>query len=80
MFVCWAGGKRGHKGGRKQFTNPEQLKADIAKEKKEKEWRKQHGEEEDSSEEESGDEQEVKGAAGGARKKTGGRGEYINNH
>merc|ERR1711997_801796 len=39
------GGKRGHKGGRKQFSNPQALEAANAKAAKEKEWRRQRGEE-----------------------------------
>merc|ERR1712203_1247619 len=39
------GGKRGHKGGRKQFSNPQALEAAKAKEQKEKEWRRARGEE-----------------------------------
>merc|ERR1711988_1804219 len=38
------GGKRGHKGGRKQFSNPQALEAANAKAAKEKEWRRQRGE------------------------------------
>jgi len=46
------GGKRGHKGGTKRFTNPQQLAADREKEEKAKAWRRQRGEESSSSEEE----------------------------
>lgn len=46
------GGKRGHKGGNKRFTNPQQLEADKLKEEKAKAWRRQRGEESSSEEEE----------------------------
>ena len=46
------GGKRGHKGGSKRFTNPQQLEADRLKEEKAKAWRRQRGEESSSEEEE----------------------------
>lgn len=49
------GGKRGHKGGRRHFTDPRALEEAQAKEAKEKEWRKQRGE---LSESESGEEDE----------------------
>ena len=45
MFKIFSGGKRGHKGGRKQFSNPQALEAAKAKEQKEKEWRRARGEE-----------------------------------
>lgn len=45
------GGKRGHKGGSKRFTNPQQLEADRVKAEKEKAWRRQRGEESSSEEE-----------------------------
>ena len=51
------GGKRGHKGGRKQFSNPQALEAAKAKEAKEKEWRRQRGEDVSDSESE-GDEKD----------------------
>merc|ERR1711881_805044 len=38
------GGKRGHKGGRRSFTNPGALEAAKEKEEKEKAWRRQRGE------------------------------------
>merc|ERR1711874_400703 len=56
------GGKRGHKGGRKQFSNPQALEAAKAKEAKEKEWRRQRGEE--VSDTESEEERRPKGAEG----------------
>jgi len=66
------GGKRGHKGGRKQFTDPQALQRQKDKEEKE-EWRRKRGEdvddsdEEDSgSEESSGDEAGAKGGAAAA--------------
>ncbi|XP_074601261.1 uncharacterized protein LOC141855219 [Brevipalpus obovatus] len=43
---------RGHKGGAKQFTNPERLEERKEKEEKERAWRKKRGEVEDSSEDE----------------------------
>lgn len=53
----FSGGKRGHKGGRRHFTDPRALEEAQAKEAKEKEWRKQRGE---LSESESGEEDEEK--------------------
>ena len=76
-FKSFPGGKRGHKGGRKQFTDPQALERDRLKEQKEKEWRRRRGEDvddDDESEDESGSEEESKGAAGasaGASKKKG---------
>jgi len=49
------GGKRGHKGGRKQFSNPQALEAAKLKESKEKEWRKARGEEVSDTESEEDD-------------------------
>jgi len=49
------GGKRGHKGGRKQFSNPQALEAAKAKEQKEKEWRRARGEEISDTESEEDD-------------------------
>jgi len=46
------GGKRGHKGGTKRFTNPQALAAAKEKEEKEKAWRRARGEESSSEEEE----------------------------
>ena len=48
------GRTRGHKGGRKQFSNPDQIKDDMAKEEEKRLWREQHpdSESEESSEEE----------------------------
>ena len=43
---------RTHKGGRRQFTNPQEMVAKQEKEEKEREWRKRRGEIESSSEEE----------------------------
>lgn len=65
------GKSRGHKGGRKQFSNPDQIKQDLAKEEEKRLWREQHP---DSESEESEAEAEVKtrggrGARGGAKKK-----------
>lgn len=67
------GGKRGHKGGRKQFTNPQQLEMEKEKEEREKQWRRQRGEEsstdedkksgDESSSDESGSDVEFQGAA-----------------
>ena len=51
LFVLCLGGKRGHKGGSKRFTNPQQLEADRVKAEKEKAWRRQRGEESSSEEE-----------------------------
>ena len=36
------GRSRGHKGGRKQFSNPDQIKDDIAKEEEKRRWREAH--------------------------------------
>ena len=49
------GKTRGHKGGRKQFSNPDQIKDDMAKEEEKRLWREQHLDSsiEESSEEES---------------------------
>ena len=44
-YYLFLGGKRGHKGGRKQFSNPQALEASKLKEQKEKEWRRARGEE-----------------------------------
>lgn len=44
---------RGHKGGAKQFTNPERLEERKEKEQKEREWRKKRGEIDSSSDENS---------------------------
>eukprot|EP00096_Caligus_rogercresseyi_P003896 TRINITY_DN1773_c0_g1_i1.p1 TRINITY_DN1773_c0_g1~~TRINITY_DN1773_c0_g1_i1.p1 ORF type:complete len:196 (-),score=94.24 TRINITY_DN1773_c0_g1_i1:363-950(-) len=49
------GGKRGHKGGRRQFTNPQALEQQQIKLEKEKAWRKQRGEENSDDEEEEKD-------------------------
>ena len=48
------GKSRGHKGGRKQFSNPDQIKDDIAKEEERKRWREAHpdSDSEEESEEE----------------------------
>ena len=48
------GKTRGHKGGRKQFSNPDQIKDDIAKEQERKKWREAHP---DSDSEEESDEE-----------------------
>lgn len=55
------GRARGHKGGRKQYSNPDQIKEDLVKEEEKRAWRAAHP---DSSSEESEDE----GAAGGKKK------------
>ena len=52
IYTIITGGKRGHKGGSKRFTNPQQLAADKEKEEKAKAWRRQRGEESSSEEEE----------------------------
>merc|ERR1712042_12523 len=46
------GNKRSSKGGRRHFTNPDELKAQADKEEKRKAWRRQQGLESESSEEE----------------------------
>ena len=48
------GRSRGHKGGRKQFSNPDQIKDDIAKQEEKRRWREAHP---DSSSEESSEEE-----------------------
>ena len=53
-----AGGKRGHKGGRRSFTDPTALREAKLKEEKEKEWRRQRGDLESESEEEEKDDEE----------------------
>merc|ERR1712018_201738 len=58
------GGKRGHKGGRKQFSNPQALEAAKAKEAKEKEWRRQRGEVITDSEDAEDEDRKPKGAEG----------------
>ena len=44
FFNNFSGGKRGHKGGRRHFTDPNALKMAKEKEEKEKEWRRARGE------------------------------------
>ncbi|PVD37480.1 hypothetical protein C0Q70_00070 [Pomacea canaliculata] len=56
-------GKRSHKGQRRQFTEPEDLKAQAEKEERERQWRKQRGIESD-------EEQEGEGAADGTKEET----------
>ena len=51
------GKTRGHKGGRKQFSNPDQIKDDMAKEEEKRLWREQHP---DSESEESSEEEQAK--------------------
>ena len=46
------GRTRGHKGGRKQFSNPDQIKDDMAKEEEKRLWREQHPDSESESSEE----------------------------
>lgn len=58
------GRSRGHKGGRKQYSNPDQIKEDLQKAEEKKRWREQHP---DSSSEESEDEDPPRGAAGGKK-------------
>jgi hypothetical protein len=58
------GRSRGHKGGRKQFSNPDQIKEDLAKAEEKRRWREEHP---DSSSEESEDEAPTRGAAGGKK-------------
>ena len=54
------GRTRGHKGGRKQFSNPDQIKDDIAKEEERRKWREAHPD--SDSEEESEEEPPKQGA------------------
>jgi len=54
------GGKRGHKGGRRHFTDPQALKNAKDKEEKEKEWRRARGEIVESTDEEGSDEENDK--------------------
>jgi len=58
------GRSRGHKGGRKQFSNPDQIKEDLAKAEEKRKWRELHP---DSSSEESEDDEPVRGATGGKK-------------
>jgi hypothetical protein len=53
-----SGQKRGHKGGRRQFTNPQLIDKQKEKEEKEREWRRKRGEVDDDSDEEGSDEDE----------------------
>ena len=53
FHIFFSGGKRGHKGGRRSFTNPGALEAAKEKEEKEKAWRRQRGEIIESDEEDS---------------------------
>ena len=46
------GRTRGHKGGRKQFSNPDQIKDDMAKEEEKRLWREQHPDSDSESSEE----------------------------
>merc|ERR1712029_1027268 len=61
------GGKRGHKGGHRRFTDPQAIEQQRLKEEKEKEWRRQRGEEssEDEDEKESGSDSDSDGDDGG---------------
>ena len=78
LIFNYLGGKRGHKGGRKQFTDPQALQRQKDKEEKEKEWRRKRGEDvDDSDEEDSGSEEssgDEAGAKGGAAARPSGRG------
>lgn len=51
----------GHKGGRKIYTNPEELAARQAKEQKDREWRRKKGDDvtDDEDEDESGEDEET---------------------
>ena len=49
------GSKRSSKGGRRHFTNPDQIQAEMDKEEKKKAWRKQQGIESESSGDEEDD-------------------------
>ena len=66
MYELISGGKRGHKGGRRHFTDPQAIEQQRLKEEKEKAWRKQRGEESSEDEdEESGSGSESDGDDGG---------------
>ena len=66
MYELIPGGKRGHKGGRRHFTDPQAIEQQRLKEEKEKAWRKQRGEESSEDEdEESGSGSESDGDDGG---------------
>lgn len=54
----WTGKGKGHKGGRRQFTNPDELNRIREKEEKEKAWRRKKGEIEESSDEDEEDSEE----------------------
>ena len=58
-------GKRGHKGGRRHFTDPQAIEAAKAKEEKEKEWRRARGEVIESESEGSDDEKDDNKASSG---------------
>ena len=55
------GRSRGHKGGRKQFSNPDQIKEDLAKQEEKRRWREAHPDSESESESEE-EERPVRGA------------------
>merc|ERR1711983_543781 len=65
--MLYVGGKRGHKGGHRRFTDPQAIEQQRLKEEKEKEWRRQRGEEssEDEDEKESGSDSDSDGDDGG---------------
>ena len=67
LIAIFLGGKRGHKGGHRRFTDPQAIEQQRLKEEKEKEWRRQRGEEssEDEEEKESGSDSESDGDDGG---------------
>ena len=67
LLQCNLGGKRGHKGGHRRFTDPQAIEQQRLKEEKEKEWRRQRGEEssEDEDEKESGSDSDSDGDDGG---------------
>lgn len=58
------GRSRGHKGGRKQFSNPDQIKEDLAKQEEKRRWREAHPD----SESESESEEEVRPVRGAGRR------------
>ena len=61
------GRSRGHKGGRKQFSNPDAINADLKKEEEKRRWREQHPD--SPSESESEEEEKPKGKRGKAKPK-----------
>lgn len=68
LSIFRLGNKRGHKGGKRRFTNPQEIAMRKEKEEREKEWRRKRGEitesdeedEDNSQDEESSDDEQKK--------------------